>query len=275
MLCRKMIKSKKGAVLYYLVMFGFIIALVYYFVVSLYAVPAQQGGGRFPGEFQLEFLEEAAKTEGKRHFVEQAARISAHEAAMDLASLGGFVSLNLECGFLVDYNYWNNGSEFCWPDYERNFKTRFGNNFLENVNFTDMGYDFFVLNSTAAGAADDVLVEEIYFREKKIGEYAFRPSFEVETDYDLGEFKIVVEQAKELVLGCADEGEECVDQKISEFNSESSLEWQKGDCAGTLTEIDGKWLFCVRGSVLRVFDGEGFVDRPVEYKFGLDLGNKL
>jgi len=264
------IKSKKGAILYYLVMFGFIIALTYYFVVSLYAIPAQQDG--FSGEFQLEFLEEAAKIEGKKYFVEQAARESAHEAAFDLAALGGFLGLNPECGFLIDYNYWNNGSDFCWPDYENNFKRKFGNVFLENVNLTGIGYDFFVLDSRVAGAADGVLVEEIYFNGEKIGEYAFRPSFEVETDYNLSEFKIVVEQARELVLGCADEGEECVDQKISEFNKEIDLEWQKGDCAGTLDEVNGKRLFCVRGKFLRVFDGEGFTEKQMEYKFALDLG---
>ena len=284
----KLIKSKKGMVLYYLVIFGFMAALTVYLVNSLWVKPAQQQG--FPGEFQLSFLEEAAKLEGQLFYFELAAKESAGETAINLASLGGFKNPleGFKCGVYGAYYFWNNKTDYCWPDYKSGFLNDFGNRFEENANKTVYGinYDYFVRGNLIAGEADDTIYSNVFGPQKIIGDtklvsgvtgrYEIRPSFSVEMSYNIDEYQDLFEYARELVVGCTEEDESCVDHKLSEFNAESDLKWQKGDCeTGILYDAgEGKRVFCVNSTVLRVYDGEKYVDRKVQYKFGLNLAGE-
>ncbi|MCK4589206.1 MAG: hypothetical protein KAT77_02100 [Nanoarchaeota archaeon] len=268
-----LLRSKKGMVLYYIILIGFLFAIIYYFLSAHYVKPANQPG--FAGEMQLKFLEEASKVQGKRYYFEQVAKESAHETARNISYLGGFRNLNLDCGIVGSISFWNNETNYCWPEYKKNFLISFDNNFLEEISETGINYDYFVKEKTLVGAADDVLLEDFNYGGRLLGQLAWRPSFSVEIDYNLDEYEDLFAYARELIVGCSEEGEGCIDRKLGEFNAESDLKWQKGDCTGTFDDVgDGRRVFCVKGKKLRVFDGEEYVEKQVEYQFGLNFAGE-
>ncbi len=276
-------------ILYYLVIFGFFMAMSYYFVVYLYAIPAKQTG--FPGEVQLNFLEESAKAQGKLFFVEQAAKESAQDSALSLARRGGFSGSAdiLECGFHVQYNFWNKGEKWCKPNYKENFVNLLNKEFSEltkNLTTYEINYDYFVKDTTIVGVADETLYHNIYGPKSGdlvtglIGSYEFRPSFNIDVDYNVEEYEKLFNQAQELVTACRGKNDSCIAEKFKKFNVMviNGIEfpmpfgWKQGVCDGPAFNLgENKKLFCFEGGFLKNFNGEEFVWKQIKYQFALDF----
>lgn len=62
--------------------------------------------------------------------------------------------------------------------------------------------------------------------EETLGTYSIKPSFKVNVDYDIGEYDEVIEKAKDINRTCSkqDNFENCVNDKIKEFNGENKKE---------------------------------------------------
>lgn len=260
-------------VLYYIVLIGFGAAVLFFFVNSHYLKPSDQKG--FAGEMQLHFLEEASKIQGGKYYFEQAARESAHQTALNLAYLSGFKNLNLDCGTYGTTSFWNNKTNYCWPDYKNNFLSSFGNSFEELADEAIDGtnYDYFIRSNILVGSADSIVTNDFKYHGEVLGQYHWRPSFAIKMSYNIDEYKELFDYARELIVGCTEEEENCIDHKLGEFNAESDLKWQKGTCAeNSIYDLgEGNRIFCVKGKTLRIFNGKEYQDRQVEYQFGLNL----
>lgn len=244
------LNSKKGMVLYYIIIIGFVAALAMYFVNSLYVKPAEQKG--YPGEFQLKFLEGTSKITGERIMIEQMAKEKAREAILLLAERGGFDTAGSEC----DGNYWNLKSKWCLPDYKKNLIGLLD----DKIKVNGVNYEYFVEGKIISGAADDVLMIDIKEKGGLLGQVALRPSFNVDVGYDIDKYEKMFGLAQELVEVCrGSKGKNLTD--CIGVNSKWEI------CGGD----ELKKLFCVKGGFYRVFENGLFVDKQLEYKFGLDF----
>lgn len=132
---------KKGAILMYPVIFGFLLALAIFYLFMV-KIPETS----YIGEIQLATLKAMYETEKELVYIDNAASVAGQQAIYELAKNGGFKDKS-ECGE-SEFQLWNNKSIECFPDYTSNFTSLFNeklNEFLRKVSFSLMdSYDFLI-----------------------------------------------------------------------------------------------------------------------------------
>jgi len=210
--------SKKAALLHYFVIAGFIAGFIVFHTTSLSSQPEIE---RFIGEPQLGLIKISQEAQKYLFYIDQATKISADQAMLDLTKKGGF-ALKSPCGEYKEYPLWTTLEEKCYPDYMTEFKALLNtniNNYLkklpsgetinkqEKVSFypivPEIDYEFFIKENQIIGIADQEIKITMFFENPKTGEYSVKPSFNIKTKFNLNDFQTLKEQAEELIGKCA------------------------------------------------------------------------
>ena len=199
------------------------------------------------GERQIELLKSYHKGEDLMFKIDSSAETSSEQIIYDLAETGGLDWA--ECGMYLGYMQWNNEDKECWPDAENLFRKRFTNEFNRNLGLykdeSIMQYNHHILvNGTKVigTAIEDIRVNlympHVWGDGTKSGVLSgwemFKPSFNVDTGFDISIYQLLEEQSKEMIAECADAEPTpwaCSSKKIIEFNirnKDKGIEWNIG-----------------------------------------------
>lgn len=223
----RIMKSKKATILYYIVITGFFVGLVIFYVNSLYSKLEDQPD--YIGQIQFSYLEAAQQAENSLFYADQSAKYSIYDSLFTLGENGGLY-VSSRCGDYKGYLLWqaldiSDGKKQiknCYPteikdDFSHllrynmeEFARMYTPNFGEGKFYAD-NYDFVVEgNLKVTGLATIPIYTPIYYQPEKdsigalIGEYAVKPSFVQEVDYDLDVYELIKTQAITINTLCAD-----------------------------------------------------------------------
>jgi len=257
---KRALKGKKAMVLYYIVIPGFVLGLIMYYIASANSTSSALGEMDFVGQQQLAMLLASQEAEKYLDYMDNAAKLSLQKAVKESAEKGGFE--NPLCGtYKVSetdkYSIWFERDE-CVPDYREHILFLMKKNLLEYIKQIpleqkkkyavspevasalemslaipqDMSYEMSILQDSIVGIADKDLsiFVDLVKKDKSIhlGRYFARPSFKIKIEQPyFEEYSKVLEQAYELTKECSNknmlEQEECISEKISSFD----LEWKE------------------------------------------------
>jgi hypothetical protein len=222
------------------------------------------------GARAFEIVQLYQEAEKRLFYVDQSAKLSAQQAAYDLAQKGGFFNETL-CVLYRDFAVWATAdpSISCYPiNYKEDFKRILNNNmknylsplpsdmFIEmNGRFSvypynlsrDINYELSFIDEKLVGIAYRPMQINFYRGERSIrpiiGEYKINPSFNIDFDYDIEGYDRLEQQAVELIRECNNETISCVDNKASEYN------WSVGVCGSpserVFTKFIDEYLDCI------------------------------
>jgi hypothetical protein len=199
--------TKKAMILYYLIIPGFIAALIFFLVLVNSAQPEQQS--TFTGEQALAFISAAQDADRMLLYGDAAAPLAAYEALPQVATNGGFPTES-DCGRYFGYNIW---SRKCNPDMQATFEIHFNKQMVRllsrypgqkeprqlsssfylssdmNADAGDIGYyKLFTHEKALIGVRSQPVSVNISFQNAthrfQVGEYSILPNFNIQTAYD-------------------------------------------------------------------------------------------
>ncbi|MBW2966388.1 hypothetical protein KY342_04765 [Candidatus Woesearchaeota archaeon] len=235
------------------------------------------------------------ETENVLFYIDQAAKLSAQQAAYDLALNGGF-ELDSICGRREDYNIWSttDPSIYCYPDnYKEIFKKDLNKNLKKHLsllrsdkfieftkefsiypyNLTPADYEIVFVNKSIVGIPDRYAQTNFYYGRGSakpiVGKYIINPSFNINFGYNTDEYKIIRDQAIDLIRGCSQQADliKCINQSLPFL-------WTLGSCDGIIkgNEQQRFFRFCAKSnSKVLVYNSEkGSIGlEPIAYRFAL------
>ncbi len=241
----------------------------------MYIKPPTWSDTHIPGKEQFSIIKAAQKAENDLLYIDQSAKYAASESVINLASNGGFYPsltfLPPICGQYQQYYVWNRKStrdDDCYPDYERTFKKSLAANLAKYFSVYPITpippeYEFSFINKDILGIAEENLNYTF-----EHGNYSINPSFNINIDYDISEYKTIIDQAKQFIPKCNVE-----DQKLQNCITQNLPQnWQQGSCEGDKAIQDRKSMFCVTfDQVFLVYNHNA--NKPeftkLQYKFAL------
>ena len=253
---KKILKSKKAMILYYIVIPGFIAGLIMFYITSLNAAEPETKLVKFIGEKQLRLLQASNEAQKYLLYLDQSAKLSAQQSVYELADNGGF-AITSPCGDYLEYPIWKTKDKDCYPsDYKTQFKAKFSsrlNQLMQNKEIIqktdtfipiipeDINYEFFIDESQIVGIPDKEIKIGISFSGLKLAEYEPVPSFNIKTDFNIDEFAEIIDQAAVLAEACSQNSDltSCIETNKPE-------NWQTGSCQGNKTTKDRNQRFCVK-----------------------------
>ncbi len=201
--------NKKGMILYYFVIPGFVIALVYFIILSSYLRPV--GGARFPGELQLGMFTAAQVAEETLVYVDEAAKIAAYRAVGKVADgkyAGssclhyGYVLWSEQCAVSIMGEFERIFNEemrsliAAYPQKDRYISISSDISLFPKLEFSY--YKLFGRNHELVGATNVPLSLNLSFDNTLVGLYSIRPDFSVKTTYDFDAFRTIQSRLGEL-----------------------------------------------------------------------------
>ena len=245
--------SKKGALFHW-------IGIVVIFALAFAVLSPAEFGVKSKGTWQLNFLHnnfiEAEKQLTSR---DQLALEMGRQTVLSLASKGGFTDTP-SCGFLEGVTYWNEGTNFCFLNVDKEVNEQF--NSLYKKYDKKASFTLSRQGEELIGKTDT----EIILGQKGAQYYSVNSGFRVKIDYDFDEYFTLQDEAKKLVDECksASQLQDCLEKVKPSY-------WKFGSCEnGQFAETGRKVAFCVKSpQEYAVFENGKFVQ--VQYKLGLDF----
>jgi len=213
----KLLKSKKAMLLYYIVIPGFIVGLITFYIAHATYAPLKTD---YLGEKQVALIKTSQEANKYLIFIDQSVKLSADESIQNLAEKGGF-TLRSPCGTVDEYNLWNYKNVECYPDYKKELSAELNiilNNYLQKLpseefveanqrlsfypKIPSVNYNFFLTDSQIIGIASKRIQINLYLGELKVGQYNVYPSFNVNKGLNIEEFTTIETEAKELIQEC-------------------------------------------------------------------------
>ena len=221
-----LIKSKKGTVVYWTVVFGILVALTVYLLLTPRVVETKG----YKGEIPVSLVKASQIAETKMIYFDLAAKYSAEKAVLALAEMGGFYYMS-PCGAVKEHNLWNNETATCiYPkdkiieEAQKNFflfvkdnmrdysaKALFKNTredltkeseiYMDYNGKNEIDYDLSIKDTTLIGLTDDVLYFAVFISGIAPTYYA-NPDFNIDIGYNFSDYEVLREQADELVIAC-------------------------------------------------------------------------
>ena len=171
--------NKKSTVLVYPVLFGFLIAVSIYFLLSLTGHFTIK---EYVGKNSVGIIGASTNAENILFYIDQSAKYSALASIIELAENGGSF-YDSKCEQYLGYTIWSTKDkkiDECFPDYKSNFKLIMDNNvnsYLKNYESSDLplpNYDYLVEESNrleiigiASNNIEVDIAKEIAVEEKK------------------------------------------------------------------------------------------------------------
>lgn len=257
----KLRQQKKGMVM---IFFTAILIVIIIMPMLFFAMHKKQGQfQKTLGDIPVELTRIYDAAEMDLFYIDQSAKYSAAESAFALASNGGF-DYPSTCGKFLEYQLWNNKEKECYPNYELNFKILFAknlNDYLILNKLPDPKYEFSLIDKNIIGIAGTNYEYDI-----NGGKYSIKPSFSVNINYNINDYKEIINQAKELIKKCSGQVvDSCAKQNLPQY-------WQFGSCEGDETVKDRNANFCVISPIkLMTFNinTNKIEPFPVLYRFAL------
>ncbi|MBW2981377.1 hypothetical protein KY343_00725 [Candidatus Woesearchaeota archaeon] len=171
------------------------------------------------GSRAFDIVEVYQEGENKLFYVDQAAKLSAQQAAYDLAQKGGF-SNKTKCGKKEDYSIWLDATKKdCYPDYKNEFNKDFNKimkGYLSSVPLY-VNYETSLFDERIIGIPHRATVL-FFYSGKSMSNYTIYPSFNVNINYDINKYRDLKEQSNNLISECTNKTVSCVNSKAAEFN---------------------------------------------------------
>jgi hypothetical protein len=251
---KRLLKSKKAMVLYYITIPGFALGLLMFYLATLNATDSDIN--IFIGETQLGLIQKSQEAQKYTLFIDQAAKISAESSITELANNGGF-AVRSPCGTYLDYSLWTSSDKQCYPDYRTELRIILGKNLDTSLallkDIPDTDYYFFIKEDKIIGIADTDIVIELRKDGQKLGEYSINPSFNIKTEHNVDNFREIEDQAAILLKNCKDQPklEDCILDNLPSG-------WEAGTCENDLAISEKRSAFCIR-------------QQGLTYRFALDF----
>lgn len=247
------------------------------------------------GKKAFEIVETSHKSETALLFVDYSARNSAWNAICSMAEKGGISPVSFN-GEYLGYNLWKKDrskNTFGPFDYKSNFlnQTRKNlNKFLEiNPLLKDtltpyysapIDYYLTVKNKQLIGSPDQNyylrkdMISNIQGEKTTIGtiEYAFNPSFNININYDIDEYREISDSAQNLLEKCKNSN-----KTLNCINKNKPASWIIGDCDSNIHNSTGtKFRFCVPSKYRIICSKDNKIQTTnIKYKFALDFLESL
>ena len=278
----KLKDSKKATILYYIVIPGFFLALVFFYVSSLDPFDTET---KYVGYKELSLIKLSQEANKYFLFTDASTKLSADKSILNLAEKGGF-ALASPCSNYLNYQLWTAKGKQCFPEYQKEFSSEFNtqiNLFLQQlpseefVNFakTDsnsfypkvqsINYNLFISKDKITGIADKALSFGLFISKPKIGQYNSLPSFNIKNKVNTEEFEKIESEAIALINKCTlDPIDECIAK-------EKPSNWIVGSCEGDSSHEDRTFRFCVNSNteITSYSDKSKSEKKKMQYRFAL------
>ncbi len=234
------------------------------------------------GPKQFQTLKQIQEKEKDIFYIDHAAKLSAQQAIYDLTSNAGFYTS--KCGTYQNYSIWN---ENCYPDYELNLKIYLTQNLnpylteldsrLPETKIFSNNYEISFIQKDSLNIIGTSLqpIKSIISRagqpQNLAGRYYIYPSFNVQTDYNLEKFPILINQGFKLIDLCKDKPNEDLENCVLD---NIPVGWEPGPCRKPVIIKNRKCAFCYyTGKQVLAYNktADKIEFRPIAYKFALDF----
>ncbi len=238
--------NKKGTVLHW-VIFGILVALAVFFVMSKTGIIKQDSKGYWSLHFLKNNYLEAEKILLAQESIE---RDIAKDTILELAQNGGLQKTELSaCGTLQQINLWNTKDHWCPLDPSANFSSHASAQLkqkIPSIAFNNIGYTKNTFHAKAKPQQlRTLLLKQANFPSDQ--NYFYNPSFAIELSYSFDDYTQVQNEAKLIVEQCRNTQDHltCIDKT-------KPTHWHTGFCdnqqqkpTGPAT-TDRKTIFCVQ-----------------------------
>ncbi|MBW2993440.1 hypothetical protein KY317_02605 [Candidatus Woesearchaeota archaeon] len=195
-----LIKSKKATVMYW-ALFGLLIAICIYIIMTYRATPAQIE--EYKGEAPISLIKANQIADAKMIYIDLSSEFSVRNAAEFILENGG------SCGDINGYNIWNNreGSCISADSLKKKFIERIKINMAEYLKETRLKieYDVSFDETRVIGTTEEEIITKFFIGPLPKGETHTKPNFAVDFGYDVEEYNNMILQANNLIIKCKPE----------------------------------------------------------------------
>jgi len=267
-------KSKKSMLFQPLLVLFTIVVLTFAFFRLETHYNELAGMNKYIGSRQVEIVRTYQKTENTLFYIDQSAKLSADQAIYELAQNGGFhTTQDYEKAF--GYFLWFAKDKEYYPNYKLNFDILLNENLdnyfnlYKDTKLPKNNYESTFYNNQLIGnALENINIpirDKKYALNKVVGNYSVKPSFNINFNHDITQYKEIITNVKKLNNSCNNPTNPNKLDCINSFLANNNFNW--------ITQQNGNvFLFDIpTNKKAIVYDGSTLKRGDVVIKFGVEF----